>query len=116
VSSTQSTRNPIEATREIAEHAVRLARLELELKTVELRGRAIRFGIGGGLGLLAALLAPLLVVFLLAAAAAALATVLQVWLAILVVAAFLLVLVCSLAGAAALLTRAAVKGGADGAD
>ncbi len=115
MSARQSTRNPIEATREIAEHAARLARLELELKTVELRGRAARLGIGGGLGLLAVLLAPLLVVFLLAAAAAALATVLQVWLAILVVTAVLLVLVCGLAGAAALLTRAAVKAGADGA-
>ena len=60
------------------------------------------------------LLAPLLVVFLLATVAAALATVLQVWLAILVVTGILLVLVGGLAGAAAVLTRAAVKGEADG--
>ena len=82
MSATESTRNPIEAAREIAEHAARLARLELELRTVELRGRAARLGIGAGLGLLAVLL----------------------------------LLVCGLAGAAVLLTRAAVKGSGDGAD
>ena len=114
MSASESTRNPIEAARELVERAARLARLQLELKTVELRGRAARLGIGAGLGLIAVVLAPLLVVFLLAAVAAALATVLQVWLAILVVSAVLLVLVGGLAGAAALLTRAAVKGGADG--
>jgi uncharacterized membrane protein YqjE len=109
-----SSRNPIEATREIAERAARLARLELELKAVELKGKAARLGIGAGLGLLAVLLAPLLVVFLLATIAAALATVFQVWLAILVVTGILLVLVGGLAGAAAVLTRGAVKGDADG--
>jgi uncharacterized membrane protein YqjE len=108
-------RNPIEATRELAERAARLARLELELKTVELKGKAARLGIGAGLGLLAVLLAPLLVVFLLATVAAALATVLQVWLAILVVTGILLVLVGGLAGAAAALTRSAVKGDGNGA-
>ena len=108
-----TSRNPIEAVRELGERAARLARLELELKKTELKGKAMRFGIGAGLGLAAVLLAPLLVIFLLAVVAAALATVLQVWLAILVVTGILLVLVGGLAGAAVVLTRAAVKGDAD---
>ena len=78
-----TSRNPIEAVREIAERGIRLGKLELELKTAELKGKAARFGIGAGLGLVAVLLAPLLVIFLLATIAAALATVLKVWLAIL---------------------------------
>lgn len=109
----ESSRNPIEATREIADHAVRLARLELELRSVVLRRKAARLGIGAGLGLLAVLLAPLLVVFLLATVAAALATVVEVWLAILIVTCVLLVLVGGLAGAAAVLISRATKGDAD---
>jgi uncharacterized integral membrane protein len=97
--------NPIETGRAIAEHAARLAKLELELKAVEVKGKAVRFGLAAGLGLLAVLLAPLLVVFLLAAAAAALATVVQVWAAILIVSGLLLVLVGGLAGGAAMLAR-----------
>ena len=106
-------RNPIEAVREIADRGVRLAKLELELKTAELKGKAARLGIGVGLGLVAVVLAPLLFVFLLAAVAAALATVLQAWLAILIVTGMLLVLVGCLAGAAAALTRSALKGDSD---
>jgi uncharacterized membrane protein YqjE len=113
VSSAPPTKSPLEAGRLIIERAVRLAKLELELKTVELKGKAIRLGLGAGLGLLALLLAPLLVVFLLAALAAALATTMKVWLAILIVSGVLLVLVGGLAGAAALLTSAALKGHAD---
>jgi uncharacterized membrane protein YqjE len=113
MSSTPPVKNPLEAARLIVERAVRLAKLKLELKTVELKGKAIRLGLGAGLGLLAVLLAPLLVVFLLAALAAALATTMQVWLAILIVSAVLLVLVGGLAGAAAVLTSAAMKGHAD---
>ena len=108
-----TSKNPIEAVRDIAERAVRLAKLQLELKTTELKGKAARFGISAGLGLVAVLLSPLLVIFLLASVAAALATVLQVWLAILIVTAILFVLVGGLAGAAVVLTRAAVKGDAD---
>ena len=108
-----TSRNPIEAVREIVERGVRLAKLELELKTTELKGKAARFGIGAGLGLVAVLLSPLLVIFLLATVAAALATVLKVWLAILIVTGILFVLVGGLAGAAVVLTRAAVKKGED---
>jgi hypothetical protein len=105
--------NPLEAVRRIIERGVRLAKLELELKTVELKGKAIRLALGAGLGLLAVLLAPLLVVFLLAALVAALATTMSVWLAILIVSGVLLVLVGGLAGAAAMLTSAALKGHVD---
>jgi hypothetical protein len=112
VSSGERWRNPIAAARSAAEHAARLARLELELRTVELKGKTVRAGVGAGLALLAVLLAPLLLVLLLAAAAAALATVVSVWLAILIVAGVLLILISALAGAAALLISAAVRGGA----
>src|ERR1700722_12730704 len=105
--------NPLETGRRIVERVVRLAKLELELKTIELKGKAIRLGLGAGLGLLSVLLAPLLVVFLLAALAAALATTMAVWLAILIVSGVLLVLVGGLAGAAAVLTSAAMKGRTD---
>jgi hypothetical protein len=111
--STTTSANPIDVGRAIAEHAARLAKLELELKAVELKGKAARLGLGGGLGLLAVLLAPLLIVFVLATVAAALATVLKVWLAILIVACILFVLVGGLAGASALLTSAAMKGRSD---
>jgi hypothetical protein len=105
--------SPIEAVRAIAQHAARLARLELELKTLELKGKAVKLGAGPGLGLLAVLLAPLLVVFLLATVAAALATVFQVWVAILIVSGLLLVLVGGLAAGSAVLISAARKGRTD---
>jgi Putative Actinobacterial Holin-X, holin superfamily III len=110
----QTPKSLIESVRAIVERLSRLAKLELELRTVGLKGKAIRLSLGAGLGLLAVLLAPLLVVFLLAALAAALATTMAVWLAILIVAGVLLVLVGGLAGAAAVLTSAALKGGGDG--
>ena len=105
--------NPIEAGRAIAEHAARLAKLELELKAVELKGKAARLGIAAGLGVSAVLLAPLLVVFVLATIAAALATVFQVWIAILIVSGLLLVLVGGLAGASAAVMSATRKGRTD---
>ncbi len=105
--------NPIEVGRAIAEHATRLAKLELELKAVELKGKAARLGIAAGLGVSAVLLAPLLVVFALATIAAALATVFQVWIAILIVSGLLLVLVGGLAGASAVLISALKKGRTD---
>ena len=113
VTVTPPTKNPIDAGRSIADHAIRLAKLELELRTVELKGKAARAGLGVGLGLLSVLLAPLLVVFLLAALVAALATAMHVWLAILIVSAVLLVLVGALAGAAALLLGGVMKGRSD---
>jgi hypothetical protein len=116
VSSTApSSRNPIEATRRVAEHMRRLARLEVELKTIVLKRKAKGIGIGAGLGLLALLLSPLVVLFALATVAAVLATTMEVWLAILIVTGILLVLVGGLAGAALLLTKkATAKGNNDG--
>jgi hypothetical protein len=101
--------NPIETARSIAAHAARVAKLELELKTVELKGKATRLGLAAGFGLLAVLLLPLLVVFVLATIAAALATVVDVWLAILIVSGALLVLIAVLAGMSALLLRSAKR-------
>jgi uncharacterized membrane protein YqjE len=106
VSATPSS-NPIGTARSIAAHAARVAKLELELKSVELKGKATRLGLAAGFGLLAVLLLPLLVVFVLATVAAALATVFDVWLAILIVSGVLLLLVVGLAGASALLFRSA---------
>ena len=110
---TAASRNPIKAAREVVERAVRVAKLELELRTVGLKGKAVRLGAGAGLGLLALLLAPLVVVFGLATLAAVLAMWMHVWLAILIVTGVLLLLILGLAGAAALLIRKALKGGGD---
>ena len=115
MSSTRPSRNPIEATRRVVEHARRLARLEVELKTIVLKRKAKGIGIGAGLGLVALLLSPLVVLFGLATVAAALATTMQVWLAILIVTGILLVLVGGLAGAALVLTKKATARGNDDA-
>lgn len=111
---TQAARNPVKTVREIADRAIRLAKLELELKTVGWRGKAARVGAGAGFGLLALLLMPLVVVFALATVAAALATMMHVWLAILIVTGILVVMILTLAGMAVWLIRGAVKGGDDG--
>jgi len=113
VAATEASRNPIKAAREVVERAIRLAKLEFELRTVGLKGKAVRLGMGAGLGLLALLLAPLVVVFGLATLAAVLAMWMHVWLAILVVTGVLLLLIIGLAGAAARLIRKALKGVGD---
>ena len=113
MAATEASKNPIKAAREVVDRAVRLAKLEFELKTVGLKSKVVRVGMGAGLGLLALLLAPLVVVFGLATLAALLATWMHVWLAILIVTGVLLLLILCLAGAAALLIRKALKGGGD---
>jgi Putative Actinobacterial Holin-X, holin superfamily III len=78
------------AAREVAEHASTLARLELELATLEMRRKAGALGSGvvlAGAGVLVALYG---VGFLLATGAAALATFLPMWLALLIVSLVLL--------------------------
>ena len=114
VSTTPPSRNPIKTAREIAERAVRLAKLEFELKTFGLKSKATRVGVGAGFGLLALLLMPLVIVFALAAVAAALATMMHVWLAILIVTGVLLVGILGMAGFGVMLIRSALKGGGDG--
>jgi len=77
------------AVRRVADRASAVARLEVELATLELRKKAAQLGIGIGLGLAAAVLGLLMFAFLLATIAAALATFLATWLALLIMTAAL---------------------------
>jgi Putative Actinobacterial Holin-X, holin superfamily III len=80
------------AAKEVAEHASALARLEMELATLEVKGKVAALGLGAGLGIGAAVVALFAIGFGLAAAAAALAIVLDAWLALLIVFGGLLLL------------------------
>ena len=80
------------AVKQVTDHAKTLIGLEVELAKLELKQKVAAFGIGIGLLLGAALFAVFALGFLFATAAAALATFLSTWLALLIVAAFLLVL------------------------
>ena len=73
------------ATKQVAEHASALARLELELAGLELKRKLAALGIGAGLGLGAGILLLFALGFGIAAAAAALATAMATWAALLVV-------------------------------
>ena len=79
------------AAKHVAEHASSLARLELELAAVELKGKAGALGAGVVLGAVAALLGLYALGFGFATIAAALATFLDTWLALLIVTLGLLV-------------------------
>jgi uncharacterized membrane protein YqjE len=74
------------AAKQVAEHASTLARLELELAGLELKQKAASFGVGLGLGVGATVVALYAVGFLFATAAVALAIVVDLWLAVLIVA------------------------------
>ncbi|HEX7254863.1 MAG TPA: phage holin family protein [Gaiellaceae bacterium] len=78
------------AAKDVAEHASTLARLELELASLELKKKVAALGVG--LGLLAGAIAIGLygIGFLFATITAALATFLPVWLSLLIVTLFLL--------------------------
>ena len=89
------------AAKQVAEHASALARLELELATLELKRKLGALGLGVGLGVGAAVFLLFMLGFGLATIAAALATFLSTWLALLLVTALLLVLAGTL-GALAL--------------
>jgi hypothetical protein len=95
------------AAKGVADHASTLARLEVELATVELKHKAQSLGLGIGLGAGAAVVAVYAIGFLLAAAAAGLATFLPVWLSILIVGGLLVLTTLVLA----LLARRAIKRG-----
>jgi hypothetical protein len=75
-----------EATKQVADHASALFRLELELAALELKRKVAALGIGIGLVLAAAVFMLFALGFGLAAAAAAIATTLSTWLALLIVA------------------------------
>jgi hypothetical protein len=81
-----------DAAKEVAEHASKLASLELELAGLELKRKVGALGAGIGLALAAAVLLVFALGFGLAAAAAALATVFATWLALLIVFGGLLLL------------------------
>lgn len=80
------------AAKQVAEHASSLARLELELATVELKVKAEALGSGAVLGLVAALVGLYALGFAFATVAAALANVVATWLALLLVTVGLLLL------------------------
>jgi Putative Actinobacterial Holin-X, holin superfamily III len=90
------------ATRQVAEHASAIARLELELALLELKTKATSLGIGIGLALGAVLLGLFGIGFLFAGVAAAFDTFLAAWLSLLITAALLL-------GVAGLLALVGVK-------
>ena len=73
------------AVKEVAEHASALARLEMELATLELKRKVAAFGMGLGLGVAAGVFLLFALGFGLAAGAAALALVVSTWLALLIV-------------------------------
>jgi Putative Actinobacterial Holin-X, holin superfamily III len=87
------------AAKQVAEHASALARLEIELASLELKRKAANIGLGAGLLIGAAVFGLFAIGFGLAAAAAAIATALSTWLALLIVFGGLILLVGILAGA-----------------
>ncbi len=95
------------AAKHVAEHASSLAKLELELATLELKTKLAALGKGAGLGVGAAVFGLFGVGFLLATVAAALGTFLPGWLALLIVTLVLLVV----AGVLGMLALKAVRRG-----
>lgn len=86
------------ATKNVADHGVALARLELKLALLELKGKAAAIGLGVALLAGAAVFALFALGFAFAGAAAALATALSTWLALLIVAGALVLVAGVLGG------------------
>ena len=84
------------AAKQVAEHASAIARLELELASLELKKKVTSLGIGVGLAVAAGVVAFFMVAFLLATIAAGLATFMPWWLSLLIVTLFLGLLVVTL--------------------
>jgi Putative Actinobacterial Holin-X, holin superfamily III len=80
------------AVKEVAEHASALARLEMELATLEVKRKVAALGMGLGLGIAAGVFLLFALGFGLAAGAVALALVVSTWLALLIVFGGLLLL------------------------
>ncbi len=95
------------ATKNLSDHAVALARLELKLALLELKGKASALGLGAALLTGAAVFALFALGLALAAAAVGLATALPTWLALLVVAGAVFLV----AGVLGVLGLSAVKRG-----
>ena len=95
------------ATKQVAEHASALARLELELAVTELKGKVTNLGVGIGLGVGAAIFALFMLGVAFATIAAALATGMPVWAGLLIVTGILLLI----AGVLALLAVMLIKKG-----
>ena len=85
------------AAKQVAEHASALARLEMELAGLDLKGKVASLGLGVGLLIGAAVFGLFAVGFGLATIAAVLSIVLDTWLALLIVFGSLLFLVGILA-------------------
>jgi tetrahydromethanopterin S-methyltransferase subunit C len=81
-----------DATKQVAEHASSLARLELELATLELKRKIASLGIGIGFGVGAAVFGLFMLGFLFATIAAALETFLPDWAALLITTGILAVI------------------------
>jgi Putative Actinobacterial Holin-X, holin superfamily III len=80
------------AAKQVVEHASSIARLEVELATLELKKKIVALGLGIALALGAALFGLFMLGFLFATIAAVLATFISTWLALLIVALALLAL------------------------
>jgi Putative Actinobacterial Holin-X, holin superfamily III len=93
------------AAEQVAEHAKRVVKLEIELAIVELKRKLATLGVGIGLLVSAGLLGLFGLGFMLAAIAAGIATALPMWAALLIVTFGLFLL----AAALALLGRASLK-------
>jgi cytochrome b561 len=74
------------AAKQVAEHASALARLEIELATMELKRKVVALAAGIAFGVVALVLLLFALGFALAGGAAAIATTLSTWAAILIVA------------------------------
>ena len=95
------------ATKQVAEHASSLARLELELAILELKRKVTALGIGIGLGVGAAVFALFMLGFGFATVAAGLATTMSTWLALLITTLILL----GLAGVLGILALGRIRKG-----
>ena len=104
---TRESRGLGDAAKQVAEHASALARLEMELATLELKRKIAALGLGIGLGLGAAVFLLFMLGFGLATIAAALATAMSTWLALLIVTVALLVI----AGILGVFALSAIKKG-----
>jgi hypothetical protein len=93
------------AAKSVAEHASAIARLEVELATLELKNKVTVLGVGIGMGVGAAIFGLFGLGFVFATIAAALATFLPWWLALLIVTVALFLL----AGLLGLLARGRIQ-------